>query len=183
VAVDGNTAWVTSPGDGAVYLLQEGTAEPIGKIDAAPDIFDLALEEGSAWVTSESEDGTLWRIDRATYAATRVGKFPGVDAAEVAFGSLWLSSRQTSQVWKVDLRDGSILGQIKLLEPAGLAAAGDALWISLLGGELVVLDPATLAIRSEERLPYGFYGSPVYAFGSLWVSALEQDVVLRVGVE
>jgi hypothetical protein len=183
VVVAGDTAWVTSPGDGAVYLLQEGSAEPIRKIDVAPDLFDLALDETSAWVTSESEDGTLWRIDRATSAVTRVGKFPGVDAAEVAFGSLWLTSRQTSQLWKLNRADGSILGQLRLLDPVGVAAGGDALWIALLGGGVIVLDPATLEVLSQKTLPNGYLGPPVYAFGSLWASALEDNLVLRVRVE
>jgi len=182
VAAESDTAWVTSPADGAVYVLREGVADPIQRIDVAPDIFDVALDETSAWVTSESDSGTVWRIDRATSAVTRVGKFPGVDAVAVAFGSVWLTSRQTSQVWKLNLADGSILGQLKLLDPVGVAAVGDALWIALTGGEVIVLDPATLAIQSEERLPYGFLGRPLYAFGSLWVSALEDNKVLRIQV-
>jgi hypothetical protein len=184
VAVDGDTAWVTSPHDGAVYLLQAGAPEPIRKIDVAPDIFDIALDENSAWVTSESDGGTLWHIDRATYEVTRVGQFPGVtsDSTEIALGSLWITSRAQNHLWKLDLTDGSVLGTVDLKEPSGVAAAGDSLWITQLDGSLVELDPATLETRSTEQLPYTWLGPPLYAFGSLWTSALEDDVVLRIRV-
>ena len=182
VAAEGDTAWVTSPADAAVYVLQEGVAEPIQRIDVAPDIFSIVLDETSAWVSSESDEGTVWRIDRATYVATLVGKFPGVDAVQVAFGSVWLTSRPTSHVWKVDPTDGSVVGQVDLLEPSGVVAVGESLWMMLYGTGLVKLDPATMEVVSEERLPYGFLGPPVYAFGSVWSSALEANKVLRLQV-
>lgn len=182
VTAEGDTAWVTSPADAAVYVLQEGVAEPIHRIDVAPDIFDVALDETSAWVSSESDGGTVWRIDRATYLATLVGKFPGVDAVEVAFGSVWLTSRPQSHLWKLDPADGTVLGQLDLREPSGVVAIGDALWITLYQTGLVQLDPATLEIRSEQQLPYGYLSPPLYAFGSLWASALEANKVLRIRV-
>jgi outer membrane protein assembly factor BamB len=185
VAVDGDTAWVTSPHDGAVYLLQEGAPEPIRKIDVAPDIFDITLDEGSAWVTSESDLGTLWHIDRGTYEVRRVGQFPGVtsDSTEIAFGFLWISSRPQGRLWKLDLTDGSVLGTADLHEPSGVTAAGESLWITQLDGALVELDPATLEIRSTQQFPYTWLGPPLYAFGSLWTSALEDDLVLRIRVD
>jgi len=183
VTAEGDTAWVTSPAAGAVYVLQEGVAEPIHRIDVAPDIFDVALDETSAWVSSESDLGTVWRIDRATYQATLVGNFPGVDAVEVAFGSVWLTSRPQRHLWKLDPADGTVLGQLDLREPSGVVAIGDALWITLYQTGLVQLDPATLETRSQQPLPYGYLGPPVFAFGSLWASALEADKVIRIRVE
>jgi hypothetical protein len=185
VAAEGETAWVTSPGDAAVYLLKEGTAEPIQRIGVAPDIFGIALDETSAWVTSESEGGTLWRIDRATYDVTRVGQFAGVgpDSVEVALGAVWLNSRPDGHLWKVNPADGMILGQVDLREPAGVEAVGESLWVVLYGGGLVQLDPDTLEILLEQRLPEEFLGPPLYAFGSLWISALEANKVLRIPTE
>lgn len=185
LAVDGDTAWVTSPGEGAVYVLREGQAEPIRRIVVAPLIFDIFLDETTAWLTSESGGGVLWRIDRATYEVTRVGEFPGVgaDPSEIAFGSLWLMSRTRGYLWKVDPSDGSILGQLDLRQPSGAVAVGDALWITLYGGTLLELDPETLEVRSEQRLEYGSLGPPLHAFGSLWISALENNVVLRIPVD
>jgi hypothetical protein len=185
LAVDGDTAWVTSPHDGAVYLLQEGVPDPIRRIDVAPDIFDIALDHSSAWVTSESQGGTLWHIDRATYEVNLVGEFPGVsaDSTEIAFGSLWLTSRDQGHLWKLDLSNGSVLGTVDLAEPWGEAAAVDSLWITQIDGGLVELDPATLEVRSKQQLPYTWLGPPLYAFGSLWTSALEDDLVLRIAVD
>jgi hypothetical protein len=182
LALDGDTAWVTSPGNAAVYVLQEGVAEPIQRIEVAPDIFDIALDEASAWVQSESQGGSLWRIDRATGQATLVEKYPGLDAIEIAFGSVWLSSRALGHLWKVNPADGSLLGQLDLLEPSGVAAAGDALWVTQLGGGLVEVDPDTLEVVSEEQLFYPYFSPPIYAFGSLWVSSLETNEVLRIHV-
>jgi streptogramin lyase len=185
LAVDGDTAWVTATGDRAVYVLQEGVAEPIHRIDVPVDPFDIVVDETSAWVTSESDGGTLYRIDRTSFEATLVGQFSGAsfDSAEVAFGSVWLNAREQNHLWKLDPADGSVLGEIDLVEPCGVVAVGDALWITLLSGGLVQLDPVTLEIRSEEQLPYGFLGPPIYAFGSLWVSALEDNLVLRLRVD
>jgi hypothetical protein len=183
IAVEADTAWVTSPHEGAVYVLQEGVPEPIRRIDVAPEVFDIALDERSAWVASESGGGTLWQIDRATYEVRLAGTFPGVssDSTEIAFGSLWLTARPQGHLWKLDLATGSVLGTIDLDEPWGVAAAGDALWITQLHGGLIELDPATLEIRARQQLPYTWPGPPL--FGSLWISALEDDLVLRVRVE
>lgn len=185
LAVEGDTAWVASTGDRSVYVLQEMVAEPIRIIDVPADPFDIVLDETSAWVTSESDGGTLYRIDRSSYEATLVGQFAGIsfDSVEVAFGSVWLNSRTEGHLWKLDPADGSVLGQIDLPEPCGVVVVGDALWITQLAGGLVQLDPVTLEIRSQERLPYGFLGPPVYAFGSLWVSDLEENLVLRIRVD
>lgn len=182
LALDGDTAWVTSPADGAVYVLQEGTPEPIQRIEVADGIFDIALDETSAWVHSESEGGTLWRIDRATGQATLVDTFPGLDAIEIAFGSVWLTSRSQGHLWKINPADGSVLGQLDLTEPSGVAAAGDVLWVTLLGGGLVEVNPVTLDVLSEKSLFYPYFSPPIYAFGSLWVSALENNEVLRIHV-
>jgi streptogramin lyase len=183
LAVDGDTAWVTAPGDGAVYLLQEGAAEPIRRIALELTILDIALDETSAWVTSEIDGGALWRIDRSTYEATRIGQFPGLDAVEVAFGSVWLTARSQSHLWKLDPADGSVLGELDLPQPSGVVPVDDALWITTYDGGLVELDPETLEIRSERELRYGNLGPPIYAFGSLWVSALEANAVLRVSLD
>jgi outer membrane protein assembly factor BamB len=185
LAVEGDTAWVTSPHDGAVYLLQEGVPEPIRQIDVAPDIFDIALDDKSAWVTSESDGGTLWRIDRSTYESQLVGAFPGVsaDSIEVAFGSVWITSRSGGHVWKLDPTTGSVLGTFDLKEPWGVAAAGDALWITQVDGGLTELDPDTLEVRAKHQLPFPWLAPPLYAFGSLWISALEDDVVLRIPID
>jgi hypothetical protein len=182
LAVEGDIAWVSSPDDGGVYLLREGAAKPTRRIEVAPMIFDVALDETSAWVTSESDGGTLWRIDRSTYKVTRVGKFAGVDTADVAFGSLWLTSRSLNHLWKVDPADGSLLGELDLLDVGGVVAIGHRLWVTLHGG-LVELDPDTLEIQSQVQLGYQYMGPPLYAFGSLWVSALEDDVVVRISVD
>ena len=185
LAVDSETAWVGSTRDRAVYVFQEGLAEPIHRIEVAADPFDIVLDETSAWVTSEADGGTLYRIDRASYEATLVGQFPGIgfDSAEVAFGSLWLNARDEGHLYKVDPADGSVVGQVDLPEPSGVVAVGDALWITLLGGGLVQLNPVTLEIRSHEQLPHGSLGPPLYAFGSLWVAALEDDLVMRIRVD
>ena len=185
LAVDGDTAWVTSPHDGAVYLLQEGVPEPIRKIEVAPDIFDIALDDNSAWVTSESDGGTLWHIDRATYESRKVGSFPGVsaDSTEIAFGSLWITSRDAGHLWKLDLATGSVLSTYDLKEPWGVAAAGDSLWITQLEGGLVELNPDTLEVRATQQLPYTWLAPPLSAFGSLWISALENDLVLRIPID
>jgi hypothetical protein len=181
LAVEGDAAWVASPDDGTVFILKAGVAKPLQRIKVAPMIFDLALDKKTAWVTSESDGGTLWRIDRSTYEATRVGDFAGLDTAEVAFGSLWLTSRSLNHLWKVDLADGSVQGELDLLDVGGVVAVGETLWVTLHGG-LVELDPATLDLQKQEHLPYPYLGPPVYAFGSVWVAALENDVVVRLRV-
>lgn len=182
LALDGDTAWVTAPGDAAVYVLQEGVPEPVQRIEVAPDIFDIALDETSAWVHSESQGGTLWRIDRGTGIATLVDEFPLLDAIEIAFDSVWLTARSGGHLWKLNPVDGSVLGELDLVEPSGVAAAGDALWVTLLGGGLVEVDPVTLDVLSEVQLFYPYFSPPIYAFGSLWVSALENNEVLRIDI-
>jgi hypothetical protein len=95
---------------------------------------------------------------------------------------VWLTARSQNHLWKLNPVDGSVLGQLDLSEPSGVAAAGDALWVTLLAGGLVELDPTTLEVLSEESLFYPYFSPPIYAFGSLWVSALEDNAVLRIHV-
>jgi glutamine cyclotransferase len=184
IAVEGDTAWVESTAEGAVYVLQEGVAEPIQRIEVTPDPFDIVLDDTAAWVTSEAGGGTLWRIDRATYKGSLVGTFPGIsfDSVEVVFGAVWLNARERDHIWKLDPSDGSVLAEADALAPSGVVAFGDSLWATLVDGGLVEFDPATLEQLSAQRLQYGSLGPPLYAFGSLWVSALENNTVLRVNV-
>ncbi|HZI44244.1 MAG TPA: hypothetical protein VFD53_03425, partial [Ilumatobacter sp.] len=54
------------------------------------------------------------------------------------------------------------------------------LWITLLDGDLVRVDPIAGQITGAWTSEYTWLTSPVLAFGSLWMTSLDQNVVIRV---
>jgi streptogramin lyase len=69
-----------------------------------------------------------------------------------------------------------------LTSPTGMVAEGDRLWITSQEGVLTSIDPESLQVTSETDLGHPVLGPPIFAFGSLWTAALDENVVLRVDV-
>ena len=86
-------------------------------------------------------------------------------------------------LWKADPKDGRMLESAEVRRPSGMLEYDGKLWVTTLDGELIAFDPDTLEAVSRTNLGYVWLGPPVFAFDSLWVSALEDNVVLRIDPE
>jgi serine/threonine-protein kinase len=142
-------------GEGAVWVLLGRT---LFRIDPATSrvtrtlAFDasepvaLAAGGGAVWVSIVHPDGSmLERVDPETVRVTRTIRAPGLDAAvggavAVHGASVWWSGTGGGVVWRVDAKSGRIVSTIRIMPsirstvepaPVGLAATGDAVWVTV----------------------------------------------------
>lgn len=180
LAVEGRSVWVTSPGTGDIYRLVGGRKTIVEQHHVGPSIFGVLPAGDSFWITSEAEGGLLMRVNRETFEVTVAGKFPLIDNVLLAFGDLWVGARGSGLLWKLDLSTACVLDQVEVESPAGFVEAASLLWVTTLSGKLIALDPESLEVVSEVDLDHVNLGPPIFAFGSLWIAALDDNVVLRV---
>jgi hypothetical protein len=62
----------------------------------------------------------------------------------------------------------------------GLAVASDAVWLRTDGRFLRRIDPATAAVIEEIQAPEKSGGSVLVAFGSVWATAYDDEVLYRL---
>jgi YVTN family beta-propeller protein len=109
----------------------------------------------------------------------------GIDAGPIdvveAFGSIWTANIHSNDVSRLDPTTLEELARIPAgTGPAWFAVTDDALWVTnQLGSGLVGIDPATNAVVAAigEAQPCG---APVLTNGSLWASACDSNVILRI---
>jgi streptogramin lyase len=176
---------VTTPGSpdeiGQVHEMVPGEPEPVRSIEVGEMIFGLAVTPTDLWVVGEQDGGALWRVDKASGAVTTIGQFRGVDQVLVYADAVWLTSRLTGRLWKLNPADGSVLAEVSISTASGMAVHDGSIWVTTYNeGMLLNIDPATAEIISSERLPYAYLHPPISAFGSLWTSALENNLVMRI---
>jgi outer membrane protein assembly factor BamB len=180
LAVDGDNAWVALPTDGNLLELTPGEPEPTRTIHVAASLGPPAVTADAIWVTGEVDGGQLYKVDKASGEVTTVGPFAGADTVGAFFDGIWVVSRNTGSVWKLDPADGSVLIATEVHHPSGLVADDYSIWTAGYAGTLIELDPNTGEVRSETDMPHGYLGPPIIALGSLWTSALEDNRLLRV---
>jgi outer membrane protein assembly factor BamB len=181
LAVEGEDGlWVTSPGPGEVLEVRAGEPAPLRAIPVASPIFAVAVLPDAVWVAGEAAGGSLYRVDRATEAVTANIGLRGVDEVKIISGALWASARFGNKIWKLDATTGEILAEVAVQAPSGLVEALGSVWATTQNGELLEIDPATLDVRATHSLRYRALAYPIFAFDSLWVAALESNLVLRV---
>lgn len=113
--------------------------------------------------------------------ALRLGAGAGpIDVVE-AFGSIWTANIFSNDVSRLDPTTLEQLARIPAgVGPAWFAVTDDALWVTNQTGRgLVRIDPITDTVVSEvgDSQPCG---APVLAFESLWASACDSGLILRI---
>ena len=63
---------------------------------------------------------------------------------------------------------------------AGLGLGTNRVWVTTLSGELLELDPITAGIVQRRAVGLTELGPPLEAFGSIWIAALDENVVARI---
>jgi len=184
VAADANDVWVVSPGAGKVVRYDPTTAAERASIPLARDAFLVAIGPEAVWVAGETGGGTVWRIDPATNKVVTSINMPIQFATGIAtgFGAVWVPAREEKVIYRIDPATNEVTATIKVPSPIGGIGLGpDAVWASGFGdGKIYRIDPATNTITGSLETGYGNLGSPLYAFDSLWVSALDRNSVLRI---
>jgi DNA-binding beta-propeller fold protein YncE len=180
LAVDDHDLWVTSP-TGVVRVdpdtLTERATVALGEL-----VFGIAIGPDAVWAQGESGGGTVWRIDPSTNAVTAEIDAPGASAIAVGSDSVWVAARNDAVLYDIDSATNSITATIDLPGPIGGIGVGlDGVWVSGFGdGWVSRIDPDTDQVTGSISTGYVHLGPPITAFGSVWVAALDEDVVLRI---
>jgi streptogramin lyase len=181
LARDGDSVWVASPGTGDVFRLVPGKDDEVERHHVVGDLGSIAPVADALWLTTEVDGGGLVRLDRRTHKVTKAASdFAAADTALAAFGKLWVSSRDAGHVWEVDPKDGKLIAAFAVPRPNGLLAYDGLVWVTTLDGELLALDPANVTVVKRVDLGHVWLGPLVAGFNSLWVAALEDNLVLRI---
>ena len=93
---------------------------------------DVAVGEGSVWVTGDVLNPTLWRIDPDRTRRTVAYPLPfGPDAVAVAEGTVWVANQLDDSVTRIDARSGRVGRTIEVgHEPVALAASKGLVWVA-----------------------------------------------------
>jgi streptogramin lyase len=180
----GDEVWITDPTDGLVHRLDPETGDIAltTKVPEAPT--NLSVVGDLLFATGEGGGGWLAVIDVASGEIVHSHSWPEIahfDDLAPGFGAVWAVGRGDPRLFELDPVTGDVIATIEIGgSPSGIAVGEDALWITLLNGQLLRVDPAAHQITGAWTSDYTWLASPVFAFGSLWMTSLEENVVIRV---
>jgi DNA-binding beta-propeller fold protein YncE len=184
VDADDEDVWVASPGLGKVVRYDAATFEERASVAVGPYPFYVAIGPEAVWVAGEADGGTLYRINPATnkVVASITVPNPFSTGVAVGHGAVWVPARDRHVIYRIDPATNSIAVTIQLPTLiGGIGAGSDAIWSSGFGdGKVYRIDPATNAITGSIATGLGNLGPPIEAFGSIWVGALDRNVVARI---
>ena len=140
----------------------------------------LAASATGIWAACP-DGGLAVKVDPATgEVAGRVADLPGADA--IAAGEqVWVGFE--GGVARIDDATVATTAVAQTGVPgygAGLTVASDAVWLRTEGRFLRRIDPATAAVIEEIQAPEKSSGSVLVAFGSIWATAYDDEVLYRL---
>ena len=133
---------------------------------------DVAVGEGSVWVTGDVLNPTLWRIDPERRRRTAAIALPfGPDAVAVAEGTVWVANQLDDSVTRVDARSGRVGRTIEVgHEPVALAASKGLVWVAnRLDGTVSRIDAKTNRVTATVAVGDAAEDVAVGA-GAVWVA-------------
>ena len=122
--------WVADAYSGALVRIdaqRDRRVESIG--ETGPACGGITAFDGSVWLASACDEGTVTRIDMRTARTTARIHVPGV-ALDVAagFGSIWVTTIP-GLLLRIDPTTDRIVGRLHLNDAAWMTAGGDDLWV------------------------------------------------------
>jgi len=184
IAADKTDLWVTSPMLAQAVRYDAATLEERAVIPLGRDVFEIEIGPDAVWATGEADGGTVWRIDPATnqiVTSINISDSTPIGLL-VAFGSVWVGSRNKGFIYRIDPVTNAVTATIKVNNAIGGIGVGpDAIWASGFGdGKLYRIDPETNLVSGSLSTHFWNLGPPLVAFESIWVGALDYNVVLRI---
>jgi hypothetical protein len=174
-------AWVLV-GDGSQLAGIAGDAVDT-TIELGTVCTELAASSTAIWAVCPDE-GVAVKVDPATgEVAGRVADLPG--AIAIAAGEqVWVGFE--GGVARIDDETATttaVADTGPLGFGAGLTVAPDAVWLRVEGRFLRRIDPATATVVEELHAPEQSSGSITVAFGSVWTTAYDDNVLYRLDPE
>ena len=174
----------TSPAGSDLVGIDPQTHQADAPIPLGVIVSDLAIDDRMVWAASPTE-GQLIGVDPTSRAV--VHRVEGLDRLgggpfQLSVGTdvVWVTGAEATA--GVDRRSGKVVVEAPLGDASGAASAGD-LWLHSEKVFLTRVDAASGQIRErivEKSLTSG--GDVMSAFGSLWVSASDDAVLVRVRI-
>jgi streptogramin lyase len=182
LAASDDDLWATSSGRGAVVRYDPVTLEEKASIKLAELLFGVAIGPDAVWVQSEADGGTIFRVDPVTNAVSAEIAVDGASAIIVGFDSVWVAARAQHTVDRIDPATNAVVETIEMPgEIGGIGVGPDGIWVTGFGnGQMWHIGPDANAISGTIDTSYGNLGPPLFAFDSMWVAALDQNVLLRL---
>ena len=187
LGVTADDVWVTSPRGAKIFRLDPATAEVLMEVETPPDPFTVFPRGDVVFAAGEGGGGWLARFDVTTGEPLDEWMAPDVpffDKVEFTEDAAWAVGRSDPNLYRLDPVTGEPQGQIMIgREPSGVVVAGDAVWVSQLGGRLSRIDPSTGSITNTWTMPYSFLNLFTFAFDSLWLTSLEENAIIRIDID
>jgi serine/threonine-protein kinase len=168
VARDAGSVWVANQGSGTVSRIDPDTHRVLKTRSGVPNAFEIAFGLGSVWVTDQKQ--TVFRLDPAGGAPTRIPMKGGAFGVTVGFGSVWVTNDKADTVTRLD-SDGRKLATISTGHlPHGLTAADGAIWVAGDTGSVTRIDPANNQRAATIEVPTGSAFQVAGEAGFIWVT-------------
>jgi len=171
IALGVGSVWVVDADHSTLSRIDEETKErlPIGGLGS--DLSDVAYGFGSVWVAG-GNDGTLVRLDPRHNGAEQIplgGSRQPVFSVRVGAGAVW--AMRGSDVLRIDPDRNEVTGRRAVVQPQGIAAGHDSLWVTTLDERILRIHAQTMKLVYSEDVSRNCY-FPLVAAGSLWAVAV-----------
>jgi glutamine cyclotransferase len=146
-------------------------------VELGAPCIDLDVTDSRIWVICPST-GELLRVTPEGSVAGRTGGLPEATSVVATSGAVWVGYRDG--LAKVG-PDGRVLGAVAVVpgREAGLSADATGVWVRSGDRFLRRVDAATLQLTDEVSAEEGG-GSVLLAFGAVWASIYDKDLVYRL---
>jgi hypothetical protein len=148
-------------------------------------ISGLWVLDGSIWVDALGSDGeALFRLDPRSGDIEATLPYVRADDVRLAFGSIWVTSTRLGYVVRIDPATNRFVSATRLAGPNSLASDADGLWATESGIDAILrIDGATGTASAATHPGFPTLCCPLAAFGSVWVSSTDANVVLQLDPE
>jgi YVTN family beta-propeller protein len=176
--------WVTgcplvqrlSTDDGPVRILSQLSLpypDPRTGLDDRLSLHDVAVGEGSVWVTGDMVDRRVWRLEPRTgriLATIRLPVAPRTIAA--GSGGVWITAPIDDVVVRIDPATNRVADRIPVGRGAsGVAVGGGAVWVTnSIDGTVSRIDPVSRRVTDTVTVG-GLPRDVVVGAGGVWVTA------------
>jgi YVTN family beta-propeller protein len=137
------------------------------------NLHDVAVGEGSVWVTGDMVDRRIWRLDPETGRVEATIHSPvGMRTVAAGEGALWITAPIDDLVLRLDPATNRITDRIPVGAGASGVAVGDgAVWVtSFIAGTVSHIDPRTRKVAATVHVG-GLPRDVAVGAGGVWVTA------------
>jgi hypothetical protein len=177
IGITADRIWVLLTDGTQLAAVDPRTRAVANTIDLGAPCIDLHAADSGIWVVCPST-GELLRVDPAGTVASRTGGLPDATSVTATAGAVWVGYRDG--LAKVD-EAGRVLGATGVVpgREASLTADAGGVWVRSTDRFLRRVDANTLRLTTEIAAEEGG-GSVLLAFGALWATVYDKDLVYRL---